>query len=498
MLKGHSTLFQRLPHLIEVTGDAGLRWTYTSTCLSNSWRLMENTEALIEEGVQYYTTGARTPAQAVRFYRTVALYYIQSRFPRKATEFTKLALLLARQADDIELQLMCMDIEAEIAQKSQDPYWMIEVVHKAREIARFTSDYWEYHCIQWEAWATCQMGNLPRAIDLCTQGEELLISNGMESSDKYLELLDIRAEVYFIQSDYIEARHFYKQILDRTSPTCSPWYHAWSLSMIAQIDIFTEREVTGILKNLNGAEAVYAALGSNGKTCSWVAAELELYRGNTENARSSFIACLSGARTSDLRSRGCLAALGNPKHKMHGTMDTFRWAMIYLAFERKMKKLAGMSDALRCLAAIYTTLWDEETALNLFHAALEGGTKMNIHRLRAECMVGIGDIMFQRGEAMQAEEMWTGAHLLFIRSSRRRDADSIRKQLEQLSQTQENNSHPFLEIQDGIPGQSTDSVSIVSARLGRDTDTGESSLKRLATLSAPSLSPDNEPTSSQT
>lgn len=91
--------------------------------------------------------------------------------------------------------------------------------------------------------------------------------------------------------------------------------------------------------------------------------------------------------------------------ELHGTADIFRWANVYLAFERKTEQPSGTSDAIRCLDARYNAWEDEKTTLNLFQAALAGGTKTNIHRLKAECMIGIGDIMFRRGDLMQARQM---------------------------------------------------------------------------------------------
>jgi hypothetical protein len=139
--------------------------------------------------------------------------------------------------------------------------------------------------------------------------------------------------------------------------------------------------------------------------------------------------------------------------------------MVYFAFERKTKQLPGTLTALRCLADIYTVLGDEETALNLFHMALEGATKLDIHHLRAECMTGIGDIMMRRGNPVQAEEMWTNAHPLFASSSQMKDAALIEERIKK----------PAL----------TRGVESVTIALDSDTDTCQSSLAQLQILSAP-------------
>jgi hypothetical protein len=124
---------------------------------------------------------------------------------------------------------------------------------------------------------------------------------------------------------------------------------------------------------------------------------------------------------------------------------------------------------------------DEETALHLFHTALEAGTKMDIHRLRAECMVGIGDIKLRRGDLVQAKEMWAASRPLFIRSSRMKDARLVEKRLEQLTHTRQNNSHS----QDG----DVESTTVPFTTSHGDTATVQSSLEKLETLSAPNISP---------
>jgi hypothetical protein len=64
MLKGHSPLFQRLPHLIEATGDAALRWSYACRILRNAYNhLVQDPDSLIREGVQYFNAGTHPVRQ---------------------------------------------------------------------------------------------------------------------------------------------------------------------------------------------------------------------------------------------------------------------------------------------------------------------------------------------------------------------------------------------------------------------------------------------------
>jgi tetratricopeptide (TPR) repeat protein len=351
---------------------------------------------------------------------------------------------LAQQAEDIEYQLECLDVECEIANSCGDPYWILEVVRKARDITGFISMGLKPNWIFHEAWAYYSIGNLSRALEICTQAEKLVTVIGMEDSAHYLDILWSRANVLWRKSEYLEARQLYSKIVEKTSPTCSPQQHAHALCSIAAIDLLgMEGEVATIISSLNAAEPVYVVFGSPRiLMSSWLAAMLKLHLGDIENARATLLECLSKSRGvfTDI-SHFCLAPLADPATRMHGTSDTFRWAVVYLAFVQKTKDAVGTPQALRRLADIHMAMGDEETALYLFHTALEAGTKMDIHRLRAECMVGIGDIKLRRGDLVQAKEMWAASRPLFIRSSRMKDAGLVEKRLEQLTHTRQNNSH---------------------------------------------------------
>jgi tetratricopeptide (TPR) repeat protein len=276
----------------------------------------------------------------------------------------------------------------------------------------------------------------------------------MEDSDQYLEILDIRADIYFYQTNYIKARQLHQQIISKTSPTCSPWYHANSLVNAAHLDILMESQGTHTINDIRAAEEVYAVHGSRRiLACSWVAAELKLCNRDTVNAQVALVQCLS--KTLDIYpdlARNCLAALADIKHRMHKTLETFRWAMLYLAFVQKLNDPIGTSHALQCLGHLHIVLGDADTALNLFRAALQAGISMNIHRLRAECMVGIGDIMIRREDAIQAKEIWAEAYPLFVRSSRLKDAAAVQRRLEQPAF-----SHSLLPCLDGDVIRAADS-----------------------------------------
>ncbi|KAJ7874270.1 hypothetical protein B0H13DRAFT_2279991 [Mycena leptocephala] len=164
------TEYIRLPSLIEETDDAPLRWKYRSRVLRDSfYRLVPDAESWIEEGVPYFDAGSAPVGQAVQFYNAVASHYTAGRYLNlsKATEFNKWAFTLAQQTNDIDLQLAALDIEQQLATRSYNPHWIIEVVHKPRSITRFRSTrHWEHSWLEAEAWAHFWIGNLNSAPDL--------------------------------------------------------------------------------------------------------------------------------------------------------------------------------------------------------------------------------------------------------------------------------------------------------------------------------------------
>ncbi|KAJ7840477.1 hypothetical protein B0H13DRAFT_1910721 [Mycena leptocephala] len=160
----------------------------------------------------------------------------------------------------------------------------------------------------------------------------------------------------------------------------------------------------------------------------WVKAQLDLHNGHLQSARSGFEECLTKSLgiSPDLPAL-CLAVLGDPRHKMDTAQKTFRWAMIYLAAVRKSKDLVATFHALRCLADIFAIFGNEGTALNLFHAALHGATKIDIHRLRAECMDKHG----------RSKENVGGSHPAFHQILPTKDAAAIEAHLAKLTLAQD-------------------------------------------------------------
>jgi hypothetical protein len=69
----------------------------------------------------------------------------------------------------------------------------------------------------------------------------------------------------------------------------------------------------------------------------------------------------------------------------------------------------------------------------LFTVALEGFTRMDVHRSRAECILQFGDISMGHSDPLKAVEFWERARPLFERSSQAKQVQHINERLAGIS-----------------------------------------------------------------
>jgi hypothetical protein len=152
------------------------------------------------------------------------------------------------------------------------------------------------------------------------------------------------------------------------------------------------------------------------------AAELCLRDGASETASAMFEKCSVQSQDITIElALLCLERLGDFSTGMNDMQTTLRWVGIFLGLTLKCKDKRQTMQAFRCLGQIFSVQGDNETAFSLFKVALDGFTFMDVHRWRADCMVRIGDILNNCGEAMKAVELWKAARPLFKRSSQTKD-----------------------------------------------------------------------------
>jgi hypothetical protein len=110
---------------------------------------------------------------------------------------------------------------------------------------------------------------------------------------------------------------------------------------------------------------------------------------------------------------------------MHDNAGTFHWIMPFLAFGVTAKSMLLTVSALRHIGDIFAAEGQDESALSVLTASLQGFTAMDIHRDKARCMVRIATLYRRHGEFEKALDLWRKARPLFERSSQASDVAMV-------------------------------------------------------------------------
>ncbi|KAJ6486271.1 hypothetical protein DFH09DRAFT_1106133 [Mycena vulgaris] len=220
----------------------------------------------------------------------------------------------------------------------------------------------------------CRLGNFPEALERAAHGHQLLARSILE-----LSFLVRKAEMHYQKIEYAKARYFLG-LVEQGTRLRSPYFHANVLRSLAQIDRMTGVDDATVVEKLASARKLLVQLGL---------------------ARVLSLCSIS----QDLRNRDVMCS--------HG--ETYFWAGIYFAFANKTKDLGHTYQALRYLGDVFLAEGDQETALNVFQAVLDGSTEMDVHRRCADCTLRTGHIVQHHGKLDRAKELWQTSRLLFAR-----------------------------------------------------------------------------------
>ncbi|KAJ7447708.1 hypothetical protein FB451DRAFT_1188233 [Mycena latifolia] len=221
--------------------------------------------------------------------------------------------------------------------------------------------------------------------------------------DSYI--LNNQAELHLMKSEYVEARSIQTQGLHAVPMKQNPYDLSapFALVTIAQIDAETGVLRDGVHNNLHTARQLFSFVGNSlgNIFCDMVAAALFLKGGDLRKAMMLFQTCLKATRGKNSE------------------------AWYFLPIERKLE----IYKALQFLGDVYLADKDQQTAINLLTVALEGFTRMDVHRSRGECMLRLGDMSELHGDLPKAAELWKTARALFKRSSQAKQVANIDERL---------------------------------------------------------------------
>jgi tetratricopeptide (TPR) repeat protein len=281
---------------------------------------------------------------------------------------------------------------------------------------------------------TC-LGDFQQAAVLCTQSRQLLKVCGLEGGATDLVAQNYEAEIHLLKTEYLEARPANAYVASSRPHGHLPTFQtAFAYVNLALIDIATGAEPDLIHRNADIARDQFStslAYPIGVPLCTVVYAEMHLREGNPSLARPLFEQSFLAMRDKlDEGAVMCLEQLADVGNAMNDVDATLRWAGVFLASALKARNRLATMKAIRCLGDIFAAKDDVETALQLLEVALDGFTRMDVHRCRAECMVRISRILEKRGEADRAIHLLKEAKLLFERSSQVKEVDRVDSKLE--------------------------------------------------------------------
>ncbi|KAJ7262916.1 hypothetical protein C8J57DRAFT_1513156 [Mycena rebaudengoi] len=434
MLMGPSDLMKHLPSLIDSLDSTELWLQYSTSQLSDGYCKMPvcDVNVLVDRSIEICKGTAAVPV-AAEFYITVAHYYNRIGDTDKALHFIGVALSVSEDAGDVlrqhEANIELCDIHLFNGRYREAR----ATARRAQKFAQILGDFrGEARCLIREARILCLLGQPSAALRLCTSGRELITRSGLQGSDTYIHLLDSIADIHLKKSEYEQSRQCNEEIVCMTSPTRSPFFHLNALINLAFIDLAMEAPDAEINRNLDLASSLSTKLGwPHGSLAREITmAGVHLRQEERATARTIYLRSIDASRNFSTEIMAvCLEKLADLTHGLDGVDNTLRWATTYLALGYTTKSLGDTFEALRCLGDIFLARQDEETALSVFQAVLQGSTEMDVHRRRADCMSRIGDILIRRGDVEGAMEMWEKARPLCILSSQMKSVNKLDERL---------------------------------------------------------------------
>ncbi|KAJ7888623.1 hypothetical protein B0H14DRAFT_2562203 [Mycena olivaceomarginata] len=232
--------------------------------------------------------------------------------------------------------------------------------------------------------------------------------------------MDLEADIHLQKSEYTEARQIYLHIAEKFSAEDNSIDHAYALQAIGETDVTAKAQ--NAIQNLEKARMLFAShnFHMGAFMCEAIIAEHAVNKkdGATAALKTTLEKCLGGCWGDDpLATFYILHQMGDSARWL---LTDFHWVatytVVYLAFAAKKKEKLRLHTALRYLGDVFLTNRDKGTARNIFIAALEGFTSMDVHHSRAECMIRLGDLAQSQGNSATAAVFWSTARPLFEQS----------------------------------------------------------------------------------
>ncbi|KAJ7490440.1 hypothetical protein FB451DRAFT_1165804 [Mycena latifolia] len=300
---------------------------------------------------------------------------------------------------------------------------------EAQRMANISAHVWEEaEALRIQAYCWEELGYYQHALLLLNRASHQL---GLCGENLGQGILDYKAEVHKLKSEYAEAHIIQSQRLHSLTIEQEPYHYAMALLNVADTFVSIGAPKDDVERNIETAKSVFNTLNyAIGLTmCDTILADLALREGNMVAANTLFHQCLNSpfGQRSDIRLY-CLERLADGS-RWNPVDWRPSWATVLLVHCLKPNQRRGIYQALQFLGNVFQAQRDLDTATNLLTIALEGFTVMDLHRRRAECFVRLGDISKDNGDLVKAVELWKTAKPLFERSSGTTQATQVDERL---------------------------------------------------------------------
>jgi tetratricopeptide (TPR) repeat protein len=366
-----------------------------------------------------------------RFYNALTTYFCEMDDIPKSTMFCETAISLALSTQNTNMQSRALANLAWIKWITGDYFTAQLYANETQRLARISADlHREAQALRIAGMCCFAFGNYEQSIFICSRARDLIALCGMSSGRLDHNIMHMQAEIHKLKSEYVAARSIHSMILQETSVDQDSYAYGVALLNVAEIDVSVGAPKNEVQSIYEKAREIFNTAGHLPEVtmCDTILADLYLQEGNLLEAKSIFKRCLKlSVRNSEIVAY-CLERLGNSS--CWGTPNQMSgWTTVFLVHSVRQKEKLGIHKALQFLGDVLFAQDDEHTATSLFTVALDGFTKMDVHRSRAECMLRLGDISKGHGDLQKAVELWTTARPLFELSSQAKQIENIDQRL---------------------------------------------------------------------
>ncbi|KAJ7660156.1 hypothetical protein DFH06DRAFT_1297008 [Mycena polygramma] len=428
--QGEISLLTQIPNVFPVPCDHRLE-AYYAIELLDSWHhsFIGDIDTVITQGLTHVKQ-CNDPDLQCSFYLSVAIIYMNVKVDLPAAlNYGQIALSLASSEGNTKRHSQAL---GRIAWTNWHigSYFMAQAYAKeSRRLSRILADlYGEANGLCVDAVCQFRLGDYRRSLSLCNQTRDLLASCGMSHSEINFDVMNCQAEVHKAMSEYTAARKIHYQICEQAIQ--DPYAYSFALINGAEIDVSIDIRDIDVQRNVDAARKILSTVSNNRGLlwCDVLLADLSLREGHMLAAKALFLASINSSGTDTEILSYCFERLGDISRWELST-ETSNWTTVLLAHSLKYKEKLLVHKALLFLGQSFHCQADEDTAMSLFNAALEGFTQMDVHRSRGECMLHLGDIYKARGDLLKAVELWDTAKPLFELSSQGKQVMKIDERL---------------------------------------------------------------------